>query len=436
MPPMQVEPVMEQKAIMHAVHGVPQTIESPSPGEPAKTFLWLFAKELNREISFRTKLTVLIFVVVVVGGLAFVGRVIYRSNRMSQQNEQLIGGHTQRIDGQDARLNILASATEANRNQLLQLFHSDASLMQLATNANERAATTTRIWKTYRGGVCLIAGTYILIDPATELPLRHPQNEADETEQLLTTGTSGQLTPYGDGPIFATQFVGTGFHVGNGLVLTNRHVVLSPWISDGQAQLLVSVTGATPRVKELTAYFPGRPDTIDLKFLSASKSEDVAVTKLSNIPAALPVLPLTEKDELQVGDAVSVIGFPGGPDRILALLPQDEAVTLQRNYGGSLLELLDQMMRRKLIEPLLSQGYVTDLAHGRLVFDAAVSEGASGSPLFDGNGQVVGICFAEMIGERASNFAVPVKSAVPLLRNAGWRPVEPSTVETFGSGSR
>lgn len=425
-------PANEDEAPFPLALVTPQPVGSPASRDAAKTFLWVFVKELRREISLGTKIIVLVLVLGVFSGLAYVGRMIYRSNKMAQQNEQTINGHTQRIDGQDVRLNALAKATDSHRDQLLQLFRSNESLLRLGATAEDRAANAAKVWTSYRHGVCLIAGTYVLIDPSTELPLRHPEDEADETERLLTTGTSEQLTPYGNGPIFVTQFVGTGFHVGNGLMLTNRHVVLSPWISDGQAQLLISVTGATPRVQNLTAYFPGRNSAIGLTFVAASKTEDVAVTKLSKTPSDLPAWPINGASDLQVGDAVSVIGFPGGPDRILALLPPDEAVTIQRTYGGSLTELLDELMKQKLIEPLLSQGYVTDLARGRLVFDATISDGASGSPLFNGKGQVVGISFAEVIAERASNFAVPIKGAIPLLLKAGWRPNAESKAMRLG----
>ena len=50
------------------------------------------------------------------------------------------------------------------------------------------------------------------------------------------------LTPEGDGPIAEFGYVGTGFHVGRGFILTNRHVGVRPWDSDTRVQLLKGVS--------------------------------------------------------------------------------------------------------------------------------------------------------------------------------------------------
>ena len=51
------------------------------------------------------------------------------------------------------------------------------------------------------------------------------KDESGEVEQP-------QLTTGGDSEIAEVFYTGTGFHVGDGYVLTNRHVVVEPWKYD------------------------------------------------------------------------------------------------------------------------------------------------------------------------------------------------------------
>ncbi len=74
--------------------------------------------------------------------------------------------------------------------------------------------------------------------------------------------------------------MGTGFNVGGGYVLTNRHIASQPWDVDTRAQFFISRTGAKPRLRKLLGFFPGHRQPIPLKFRAASETEDVAVCAL------------------------------------------------------------------------------------------------------------------------------------------------------------
>ena len=117
-----------------------------------------------------------------------------------------------------------------------------------------------------------------------------------------------------------------------------------------------------------------------------------------------------------------MMGYPTGPNRMLALLPEAEAIAVENEYGGSLVTLLDQLAKRRLINPLTTQGHITDLYKNRIVFDAATSEGSSGTPMFGESGRVIGITFAVFVDNGASNFAVPIAAGIEQLKKAGWRP--------------
>ncbi|HEU4478357.1 MAG TPA: hypothetical protein VFR80_07550, partial [Pyrinomonadaceae bacterium] len=77
-----------------------------------------------------------------------------------------------------------------------------------------------------------------------------------------TMGTEVPLTPEGKGIIFRLEFVATGFHVGHGYILTNRHIASEPWAVDLRAQFFISSTGATPRLDKLLAFFPSHRQPI------------------------------------------------------------------------------------------------------------------------------------------------------------------------------
>jgi S1-C subfamily serine protease len=206
-------------------------------------------------------------------------------------------------------------------------------------------------------------------------------------------------------------------------VLTNRHVA-QPWQADERAQTLTSTVNGQPKLKKLVAFFPGRRQAIGLRFRQASQRDDLAVCTLDtkDVPSTIPVLPLDkDSDAIAIGKAVVMMGYPSGPDRLLALLDDAEARSVQARYGSSLESLLDYLASRNHIQPLTTQGHITDLDARRIVYDARTAEGGSGAPLFGQSGRVIGINFAVFTENSASNFAVPARAAEALLQHAGWK---------------
>jgi S1-C subfamily serine protease len=240
-----------------------------------------------------------------------------------------------------------------------------------------------------------------------------------------------QLTPEGKGTIAEYEFVGTGFYVGDGYVLTNRHVA-QPWLADDRAQSLTSSVSGQPRLKKLIAYFPDNPQPFTLKFKMAAQTDDLAACMfdLKDVPVQIPVLPLDKEssDAVAVGKTVVMMGYPNGPDRLLALRDDAEARMIQARCGSSLESLLGCLADKGRIQPLTTQGNITDLDTHRIVYDARTAEGGSGAPLFGQTGRVIGINFAVFTENTASNFAVPVRFGLSLLQRAGWK--SPEAAET------
>src|SRR5205814_1642741 len=148
-------------------------------------------------------------------------------------------------------------------------------------DSTERLQKTLSLGETlrvnYGPGVCLIYGSYTFVEAGTGRPLRMAESQSNEGGNTIQNGTDQpELTPEGNGQIAEYPFVGTGFHTGDGFILTNRHVV-QPWLADERAISLTSSVSGRPRLKKLIAFFPGSTQGIPLKYKQASTGEDVAV---------------------------------------------------------------------------------------------------------------------------------------------------------------
>lgn len=379
--------------------------------DDAKVFLREFTRELVREINPSTKLITLAIALALVGGILYIGFSLYREVQTSRrvidaQNEQL------------ARMREEVTKTSHEMNKV------DESNRLI----RDSLSLAPKLRSDYGNGVCLISGSYIFVEYGTGRPLRYPEVQTNEEGVVIQNGTEPmQLTPEGKGAIAEFEFVGTGFHVGDGYILTNRHVA-QPWLADERAQSLTSSASGQPRLKKLLAYFPEHTGAFTLKFKQAAQRDDLAICLLDpkDSAADLPVLPLDHNtDTVTVGQAVVMMGYPSGPDRLLALLDDAEARSIQARYGSSLESLLGYLAEKNHIQPLTTQGHITDLDTRRIVYDARTAEGGSGAPLFGPSGRVIGINFAVFTENTASNFAVPIRYGLPVLQHAGWKPPEP-----------
>ena len=122
-----------------------------------------------------------------------------------------------------------------------------------------------------------------------------------------------------------------------------------------------------------------------------------------------------ESGTLEIGKPVLTIGYPNGLTG-LALLPEKEAVGLMDECGASLTGLPNELAKRKLIRPIMTQGHIRDMYKNRIVVDAMTTQGSSGTPMFGETGKVVGVKFAVLADDPTSNFAVGIQRAIEQLR--------------------
>lgn len=161
----------------------------------------------------------------------------------------------------------------------------------------------------------------------------------------------------------AGSFVrGTGFNLEPyGLLITNRHVV------DGAKQVQITFSDGN-------VYFSNDITMVD--------NFDIAIIKLHE--KGLPTLKAAVDQTVQTGEVVTVIGNPLGFERVAVRGKVGEF-----HNGGSA---------------------------GSVIFDIGViiNSGSSGSPVINQKGEVIGIVFAQTIGEKdnqqSSALAIPINA--------------------------
>lgn len=388
--------------------------------DDAKVFLREFTRELVREINPSTKLVTLAIAMALVGGVLYIGFAMYKEMQRSRRL----------IDDQRAQLTQMKDQVSRTNETLTDIDRSNQEIRNSLSLA-------VKLRSDFGSGVCLIAGSFYFVEAGTGRPLRYAEDQIAEGGANVPSGEPALLTPEGNAAIAEYEFSGTGFYVGGGFVVTNRHIA-QPWRADDRAASVGSSVKGQPRLKKLNAYFPNQAQPIPLKFKTAGQREDLAICTLDikEIPGDIAILPLeTDLNSVQVGKAVVMMGYPNGLDRLLALLDDAESRSIQQRYG-SLDALLGYLAETRRIQPLTTQGNITEFVSRRIAYDARTAEGGSGAPLFGPTGRVIGVNFAVFTENQASNFAVPIQFGIGLLERAGWKlPAEKDVKESEATSS-
>lgn len=171
------------------------------------------------------------------------------------------------------------------------------------------------------------------------------------------------------------QSLGSGFIVSaDGYVVTNNHVIQP----DGSAQL-ESVTVTMPDGTEYPAEVVGR-----------DQASDLAVLKISG-RGNFPFVHFGDSSQARVGDWVIAIGNPFG-------------------LGGTVTSGIVSAVYRNTQSGGAYDRYIQT--------DASINRGNSGGPLFDMQGNVIGInnaIFSPSGGSVGIGFAIPAETAAPIV---------------------
>ena len=187
-------------------------------------------------------------------------------------------------------------------------------------------------------------------------------------------GRQGQLP--GRPQTQEAQSLGSGFIISaDGFVVTNNHVISSP-------------TGRGT-VEEITVTMPDGTE-YPAKLVGADAASDLAVLKIS-APRPLPFVHFGNSAQARVGDWVMAIGNPFG-------------------LGGTVTSGIVSAVYRNTGQGGAYDRYIQT--------DAAINRGNSGGPLFDMQGNVIGInnaIFSPSGGSVGIGFAIPAEIAAPIV---------------------
>ncbi len=170
------------------------------------------------------------------------------------------------------------------------------------------------------------------------------------------------------------QSLGSGFIISaDGYVITNNHVVAP----GAQGATVDSITVILPDRTEYAATVVGKDAASDLAVLKITPKKP------------LPFVKFGDSTKARVGDWIVAIGNPFG---IGSTVTAGIISALHRNTGGS----ADRFIQT----------------------DASINQGNSGGPMFDMNGNVIGInsqILSPTGGNIGIGFAIPSEQAVPII---------------------
>ncbi len=269
--------------------------------------------------------------------------------------------------------------------------------------------------RSYAKSVCLLHVTVAFNVKESGRRLRYG-GIASDGSPLKDSDGNVVYTTEGRAPEVHADFFGTGFIAGDGKILTNHHVAQPWWQNEELAG--ASKQGLEPVIGEMTAYFPGAPGGISVNISQISSDADLALVHGDLSELQRPALKLDPRPEAAVsGEALISVGYATGLDAILARAGDKTVEEIIKASGGEPKLILQELAKRQLIRPLVTQGHVGDILPDKIVYDAQTTSGGSGGPLLDRNGGVIGVTFAIVRGFGGSNFGVPIRFATPLLKH-------------------
>ena len=271
------------------------------------------------------------------------------------------------------------------------------------------------IIQSYEPSVCLIHVVLAFRDHATGLKLHYAELTSsgepttDEQHNPLVSLT-------GNGPEVHLDVFGTGFLASaSGQILTNHHVAEPWWQNDDLKEMLDQ--GLEPVMAEMTAYFPGIPHGISINTEKISPAADVAIVRGNVSELGIKQIALADGRHLAVsGSPVVLLGYPTALAAILARAGAETLQSIATSTKGDPKQVMEELARRKLIRPVITQGHIGEVLPDKIVYDAQTTSGGSGGPLFNNEGRVIGINFAMVREFGGSNFAIPVGYGKSLLK--------------------
>ena len=181
----------------------------------------------------------------------------------------------------------------------------------------------------------------------------------------------------------------------NSLLAQVVQAVRNGGVQIGAPSLHVLLDNGTNLPGEIKAY----SDPID------EGGKDIAIIKVDG--KNLPTVELGNSDDVNVGDPITVIGYPGAAtNAAFSGIFSEHSVLLATVTNGRISAVNKTDYKGT---PVLQS-------------EAAINPGNSGGPAFDANGRVVGIATYNLKDAANLNFFVPINTALEFVRQAGAPP--------------
>jgi DNA-binding response OmpR family regulator len=303
------------------------------------------------------------------------------------------------------------SAPGGDTNELQRQLAETTSKLARVRSDSEAAEGVIR---TSAPSVCLLHVAVTFRDRASGRFLRYG-GITPEGEPIKDSDGNVIYSLEGRAPEVRQDFFGTGFIVGDGRILTNHHVAQPWWKNDEMEEVLKQ--GLQPEIADMAAYFPDESAGIPMQVSEIAGDADLALLHgdLSGLKRA--TLRLDARKEAAVsGQSLISLGYATGVSAILARAGDETVDQILKVSGGDARIVVDELAKRKLIRPLVTQGHIGDVSPDKIVYDAQTTSGGSGGPLMNQDGRVIGVTFAVVRGFGGSNFGVPIRYAEPLLK--------------------
>jgi S1-C subfamily serine protease len=175
---------------------------------------------------------------------------------------------------------------------------------------------------------------------------------------------------------------------------------------------------AVGRLLQMEAYFPPGGRSFPLVVDALSGEADVALMRLSGLSAGTPIVPLAPGTALVgPGDRLRLIGYPTGVYNLLFRVSDSTRAEILSNVGEDTDRLVKELARRQLIQPLITDGSVSDTTGLEVIHTAATTVGGSGGPLLDEGARVVAIQHASLLSPQRGD---PFRTQRAVLVRFAW----------------